>query len=69
MSAYTDYYRHRYYDDDYYRPYRRWLPYYNYYWGNQISNVNQNINNFGYMQDVYQNAIINQLRAQRRRER
>ncbi len=33
----------------------------------QISNVNQNIINTGYMTDVYQQSIVNQYRARRHR--
>lgn len=35
--------------------------YFNYY-DRQIANINQSIINQGYMRDVYQNAILNQLR-------
>lgn len=80
MRRYKDYYtdvmfRRRYYDDYYYRPYPYYRPYYhpypynNYIYDSQISNVNQNMTNFGYMSDVYQNSIVNQLRTERRRYR
>lgn len=75
MRRYKDYYtdvmrRRRYYDDYYYyRPYYPVWPYYNYIYDSQISNVGQNISNFGYMNDVQQNAIVNQLRSERRRRR
>lgn len=45
------------YYDRYYNPYHD--PYY-FMYNNQISNVNQNIYNSGYMKDVYQSSIINQ---------
>lgn len=61
---YDDYYYHRPYP--YYRPYYPRYPYNNYIYDSQISNVSQNISNFGYMYDVRQNAIVNQLRSERR---
>ncbi len=35
------------------------VPVWNRYYGN-VSNINQRINNFGYMENVTQNAIVNQ---------
>ena len=74
MIRSSDYYtdvmrRRRYYDDPYYRYYKYYQPYQpyrNYIYDSQLSNLNQNITNFGYMQDVYQNALINQLMLERR---
>lgn len=57
---YPDVYR-RYDPDPYYDRY--YNPYHNPYYfmaNNQISNVNQNIYNSGYMNDVYQSSVINQ---------
>lgn len=71
---YYYYYKHRPYDLDYYdryrwyyRPYFRRFPYYGSVYDSNISNLNQNIINSGNMTDVYQNAIINQLKTKYRR--
>jgi hypothetical protein len=65
---YDNYYYRPYYNPyPYYRPYYNPYPYNNYIYDSQLSNVSQNISNFGYMYDVQQNSIVNQLRAERRR--
>lgn len=59
--SYYDYYYPRMYDyyrdrHDYYRDrYDRW------YYQNQIADVQQQLINYGYMRDVFQNNIINQI--------
>lgn len=69
---FNDYYnRYRPYDRWYW--YHRPYPYYDYYYNyhdypydhwrySQYSGINQSINNFGSMQDVWQSALINQYR-------
>lgn len=36
------------------------IPFWNGYYGNNYSNIDQRIDNFGYMNDVTQNAIVTQ---------
>jgi hypothetical protein len=58
-------------DRYYYDPYPRYVPYYDYRYDPryydlaQYSRVDQRIFNSGYMQDVYQNAYVNQFGPRR----
>ena len=55
--GYRPLYRWHDYDYLYYRPYFDYPPYWSYY--DRIASINQRINNFGNMSDVWQSANIN----------
>lgn len=57
-----DYYRYRRYPYGYYSYYRPYPYYYGGIYGSNISNINQSLINSGSMSNVYQNALVNQLR-------